>query len=204
MVTILKCSNPKCSGHGGNSPIQGPCANSQFNLLGADLRSADLLGANLRDADLLSANLLGANLRDADLRSADLNGADLRSADLRDADLRSASLLGANLRDANLLGANLRSADLRSANLNGANLRDANLLNAKGILTAGPCEERVMVAVRHSAGPMIQAGCHWEKPAWLRAHWTVMLGGDRDQHAQRWLACLESLLGMARACNWEM
>jgi hypothetical protein len=61
-----------------------------------------------------------------------------------------------------------------------------------------------MYAVQFKAGPMIQAGCHWEAPSWLRAHWTAMLDGERDEHARRRLACLDALLGMARACNWEM
>ena len=69
----------------------------------------DLYGADLRSANLRSADLSGANLRSADLRSADLSGADLSGANLR----------SANLRSADLSGADLRSADLRSANLSG-------------------------------------------------------------------------------------
>lgn len=61
-------------------------------------------------ADLLGADLRGANLRRADLRCADLRGADLREADLFCADLR-----GAYLETADLRGADLRGADLYSA-----------------------------------------------------------------------------------------
>ncbi len=77
--------------------------------------------AALEAAVKCNADLIGANLRDANLRDADLIGANLRGADLRDADL-----IGANLRGANLIGANLRGADLIGANLRGANLIGAN------------------------------------------------------------------------------
>jgi len=102
------------------------------DLLGADLREADLEGADLMWVDLREADLEGANLLRANLRGADLRDADLLWGNLRDADLRCANLEGANLRDAdlrcaNLEGANLRDADLRCANLEGANLRDADL-----------------------------------------------------------------------------
>ena len=48
---------------------------------------ADLLGANLRYADLTGCRLTGCRLRDADLQGADLQGADLQGADLQGADL---------------------------------------------------------------------------------------------------------------------
>ena len=99
-------------------------------ILDYDLRGADLRSANLRGADLRGANLMGADLSDADLRSANLRSADLRSANLMGADLRSANLRGADLRSANLRGADLRSANLRGANLRGADLSDADLMGA--------------------------------------------------------------------------
>ncbi|WP_313639910.1 pentapeptide repeat-containing protein [Paenibacillus sp.] len=55
-------------------------------------RGVDLVGANLKSADLRGANLRGAYLIAADLRGADLRGADLIGADLRDTDLRGANL----------------------------------------------------------------------------------------------------------------
>lgn len=73
---------------------------------------ANLIGVDLRRADLKCADLRGADLRGADLRRANLGGADLRRADLR----------RANLRRTNLIGANLSNADLRCANLIGADL----------------------------------------------------------------------------------
>jgi uncharacterized protein YjbI with pentapeptide repeats len=57
-------------------------------------RGVDLIGANLRGADLRYTNLRGAYLIAADLRGADLRGADLIGADFRDADLRGADLTG--------------------------------------------------------------------------------------------------------------
>lgn len=57
-------------------------------------RGADLIGANLKGADLRYANLRGAYLIAADLRNADLRTADLIGADFRDADLRGANLTG--------------------------------------------------------------------------------------------------------------
>jgi hypothetical protein len=48
------------------------------------LYGANLLGANLRGADLYGANLYGANLRGADLYGANLYGADLRGAKYTD------------------------------------------------------------------------------------------------------------------------
>jgi len=57
-------------------------------------RGADLVGANLREADLRGANLRGAYLIAADLREADLRNSDLIGADFRDSDLRGADLTG--------------------------------------------------------------------------------------------------------------
>lgn len=52
------------------------------NLMGANLRKADLRGANLRGAYLIAADLRGADLRDSDFIGADFRDADLRGADL--------------------------------------------------------------------------------------------------------------------------
>jgi 3-methyladenine DNA glycosylase/8-oxoguanine DNA glycosylase len=53
--------------------LSTPKARYVGNLVGANL-----MGANLRDADLMYANLMGANLKDADLNSVHLGGANLR------------------------------------------------------------------------------------------------------------------------------
>lgn len=57
-------------------------------------RGANLIGANLRRANLQGANLRGACLIAANIKDADLRGADLIGADFRDADLRGANLTG--------------------------------------------------------------------------------------------------------------
>lgn len=56
----------------------------RLNLLGTDLRKANLRGADLRGAFLIAA----------DLREADLTGTDFIGADMRDTDLRGADLTG--------------------------------------------------------------------------------------------------------------
>lgn len=56
----------------------------RLNLIGSDLRKA-----NLRGEDLRGALLIAANLREVDLSYADLIGADLRDTDLCGADLSS-------------------------------------------------------------------------------------------------------------------
>jgi hypothetical protein len=124
----------------------------------ADLQRATLRGADLRDADLQRADLRGANLRGADLRDADLQRADLQRADLQRADLQRADLRGADLR-----GADLQRADLRGANLRGADLQRADLRGADHIKSFGPMPTsgRMVYAVKHDSGWMVQAGCFW-------------------------------------------
>ena len=110
------------------------------NLIGADLISANLSGANLSGAELIRANLSGANLvqaclvpadlRQANLRGAKLSGTDLGRANLIDAKLSGADLNGANLREANLNGADLRETKLSGADLSRANLSEADLSEA--------------------------------------------------------------------------
>jgi uncharacterized protein YjbI with pentapeptide repeats len=108
---------------------------SGFDLRDADLREADIGGADLRKADLSEAylsgsNVSGARLSKADLSRADLNGADLSEADLSGANLRGANLSGADLSQANLVGAILSEADLSGADLRKAKLSWADLSKA--------------------------------------------------------------------------
>ena len=88
-----------------------------------------------------------------DVRGANLTGADLRGADLR----------GANLTGADLYGADLYGADLRGANLSEAYLSGAELRWAFGIAAIGPMGRngRMIYAVAHDDGPMVQDGCWW-------------------------------------------
>jgi hypothetical protein len=119
----------------------------------ADLYEADLTGAALREADLTGANLSGANLSRAYLHRANLSGAAMHGADLYEA----------NLSGANLSGADLRVADLTWADLTGAYLHGAYLHGATGIAAIGPVgrQRRMIYAVAHDDGPMVQAGCWW-------------------------------------------
>ena len=64
----------------------------------------------------------------------------------------------ADLRGAYLQGADLRGADLQGANLRGANLRGANHIKLFGPM---PTSGRMVYAVRHDSGWMVQAGCFW-------------------------------------------
>mgnify|MGYP001607594156 CR=1 FL=1 len=106
-----------------------------------------------------------------------------------------------DLRGADLSGANLSKAHLYETNLSGADLNWAT-----GIVVAGPCGGRMMYGVRHAGGMMVQAGCWWARPAWLREHWKAMSDGEkasrRAEHARLRLACLEALEVQARALEW--
>ena len=89
--------------------------------------------ANWANVSLEDHELIGINLRFADLHAANLAGADLLMADLRDtclvrANLQEACLVGANLEGANLEGASLAtSMGLVARQLAGTNLHDATL-----------------------------------------------------------------------------
>ena len=98
--------------------------------LNQDCEGWETMKADLRYADLHQADLGYTNLIGADLRNADLSYAYLRFADLRNADLGYTNLMGANLRNANLSYAYLRFADLRNAYLCDADLHGADLRNA--------------------------------------------------------------------------
>ena len=103
---------------------------SDANLSGVNLSGADLGGVDLRYANLSDANLSGANLSDADLNGANLSDADLNGTNLSDANLSGANLSGVNLSGVNLSGVNLSGADLGGVNLSGVNLNVADLNGA--------------------------------------------------------------------------
>ena len=114
----------------GFSDGYGKLHNPIINLVGADLRHADLSGALLSYADLSIADLSGADLSYADLHHAVLIGAHLAGADLRYAHLESARLALADLRHADLRDAHLGFAHLGLAHLDGADLSGADLSGA--------------------------------------------------------------------------
>ena len=91
-------------------------------------KKADLSRAGLEGTELIGVNLRYADLGDANLTASDLLLADLRDACLVRTNLQEACLVGANLEGANLQGASLESAmGLVPRQLAGANLRDALL-----------------------------------------------------------------------------
>ena len=91
---------------------------------------ADLVGRNLRRANLRGSKLWGAALRGAQLQDADLRGAQLQSAALFRAQLQGADLRGVQLQGADLFQAQLQGADLFQAQLQGADLKGAQLQGA--------------------------------------------------------------------------
>jgi hypothetical protein len=99
----------------------------------ADLLGAELRGADLSLAKLQGVNLLGADLQRANLRSAKLQGALLSDANLQRANLRSAKLQGAILFAADLREAKLAAADLQGAILNFAELQGAVMNDVRGL-----------------------------------------------------------------------
>jgi hypothetical protein len=112
-------------------PIDLICADlRRANLLGADLVHAEIPRANFSDANLTGANLSGATAVGASFSGTDLSGASLTGATLSGADFRSANLTLANLSEANLVDADLQQANLMHANLIGTDLRGADLSGA--------------------------------------------------------------------------
>jgi uncharacterized protein YjbI with pentapeptide repeats len=105
--------------------------------------------ADLRKAKLQGIELIGVNLRYADLQDANLKDADLLLADLRDsclvrANLQETCLVGANLEGANLEGTSLETAmGLLPRQVAGSNLHESSLppqileFNALPTFTAG-------------------------------------------------------------------
>ncbi len=95
---------------------------------GATGGKADLQNVQFEDRELIGVNLRYADLQDANLKSADLLLADLRDACLVRANLQESCLVGVNLEGANLEGAALESAmGLLPRQLAGANLHEASL-----------------------------------------------------------------------------
>ena len=76
--------------------------NENNNMIGIDLRQADLSYTNSQNIDLSYSNLEGANLAEADLRFANLRNTDLSGANLQGTNLEFALLDNAILSGANL------------------------------------------------------------------------------------------------------
>jgi len=86
----------------------------KFQALNA-CEECDLSGATLWHANFGGANLVGVDLRGANLRNADLGGATLWYANLGGANLSDAYLFNANLSGADLSGADLGDANMKGA-----------------------------------------------------------------------------------------
>ncbi|WP_018024101.1 pentapeptide repeat-containing protein [Corynebacterium ulceribovis] len=150
------------------------------NLIGENLRHADLHGTDLSYVDLSYSDLFDANLYDANLYDANLYDANLVHADLTDANLSHANLAGGNLRGADLsyadlshanLGhADLSYADLSHANLTGASLVGANMHNTQAgdILQITGLHPRQIIVTPERDGWNINIGCWNGTPAELR------------------------------------
>jgi uncharacterized protein YjbI with pentapeptide repeats len=95
-----------------------------------DLHEANLIGEDLRGANLWMAYLVGADLTNANLSDADLILSILHSAKFNNGDLSRANLSRADLGEAELTGANLNNARLEEAILSGTNLREVNFSHA--------------------------------------------------------------------------
>lgn len=89
----------------------------------------DLIGTDLRGANLIETHFEAAKLRGTHLEGAFLRKAHLKEAFLYDAHLERAKLIEADLTDAKLSGANLTNADLSRADLRGALLRRAKVMD---------------------------------------------------------------------------
>jgi hypothetical protein len=145
----------------------------EVNLSGANLRSAELIGArlfdaNLSDADLVDANLFGTTLSRADLSGAKLRGAKLSRSVLELTNLRCADLSGANLVEAHFLWADLSSANLSDAFMGGTTLIEVNLEDAEGLDKCqfmGACAVDSQTVQISGALPLpFLRGCGWTDP----------------------------------------
>lgn len=79
---------------------------------------------------LENVNLVGADLRYANIHFAILSGAQMDQADLSFANLVGVQMVGTNLTNAKLVGVTLGGANLTNADLRGADLTGANLIGA--------------------------------------------------------------------------
>ena len=103
LVPVLLLMAAVASGAGADPACLPDC--NVENLIGHDLRFANMAGASLRGAALTLANAARADLSGADLSFANLARADLEEADLSEAKLSGATLVEANMEGANLSGA---------------------------------------------------------------------------------------------------
>jgi hypothetical protein len=94
------------------------------------LAGVNLVGLDLREANLVDVDLTAANLREAKLGGADLSRANLKDSCLIFAHLEFARLVDANLMSANIFGAALDGTDIYRASFHSASLESASLCRA--------------------------------------------------------------------------
>ena len=105
-------------------------ADFRLDLRGADLPTAQFLGADLSNAMFHNSNLSGANFANTDLTDSFLPYSDLSKAHFLNVTFTGTRLWSANLSGAMLQDADLSRTSFHKANLSGANLRRANLSGA--------------------------------------------------------------------------
>jgi uncharacterized protein YjbI with pentapeptide repeats len=151
------------------------------NLRGAQLHLANLAGADLSEADLVGAQLSLANLNETNLSSANfmrtiLSSAYLSGANLRGAILQRVDMTFANFDNANLSGATLLGSDVFCANFAGANLTEAKL-GGVDFSVANLCEANLSDADLRNA---IFSRTHLRGTIFDRSHAGGTLFGDCD------------------------
>ena len=109
----------------------GPEGVAEWNRWIDDLPGREL--PNLIRADLKNAEIIGAKLVNAELREANLSGANLILSELCNTDFRGANLRMSSLVDTNLYGADFRGADLSRANFGYSSITNVNLSGVIGL-----------------------------------------------------------------------
>ena len=170
-----------------------------INLVGADMSGAILSdhstnqGADLKHSQLRNAKLKKAQLRNAQLDTANLDGAVLCEANLSQADLRHAKLTYANL-----IKANLEEANLTDANFDGANLIEANL--SWTTVTNARLQRAVLTNAVLCGTPLWEAKIFREK-----SNKNVsIIKSKRLENQNGRITCIEDLLRVCRALNWQL
>jgi uncharacterized protein YjbI with pentapeptide repeats len=150
---------------------------------------ADLMGTDLRRADLTLANLAGANLMGTDLMNANLAGANFTRTNLAGADL-----MNANLSETNFTGANLTDAYFENANLMGADLTGADLTNVDTIIPNDeipvvPNIDAAILSEIEAGGILDMYTWHGSPGYWCgtthcRAGWAIHLAGAKGKELE--------------------
>ncbi len=136
-----------------------------------DLVGADLRGANLEKVFLVNSRLTNADLSGANLQEALLMGAVLVSITAKHADLRGANLTSATLNDANLENSDLSGADLHSVSFRTPD-RTEEYNGEKFTVLGQPADLRgaKLVGVKNASSDMFNDAYWDEKTMWPNWH----------------------------------